>query len=259
MMNSGYSLSDIAAATGNGAGRNCNDGGFGWGGEWLLWIIVIFALFGGWGNGFGGFGGNGGGFNSPAGQGFATRTDIDAALSTQAIENGINGIGAQLCNGFAGVNSNISNLGYQLQQCCCDTQRAVDGVNYNLAAQTNILQNTVNNNGNAIQQALCSGFRDIIDSQNAGTQRIVDLITQDKIASLQSENQTLKFAASQANQNAVLQAAMDANTAEIIRRTGSDCPIPAYVVPNPNCCYGNPLGVGYYGNYNNGCGCNSCC
>ena len=135
----------------------------------------------------------------------------------------------------------------------------MDGVNYNLAAQTNILQNTVNNNGNAIQQALCSGFRDIIDSQNAGTQRIVDLITQDKIASLQSENQTLKFAASQANQNAVLQAAMDADTAEIIRRTGSDCPIPAYVVPNPNCCYGNPLGVGYYGNYNNGCGCNSCC
>ena len=117
MMNSGYSLSDIAAATGNGAGRNCNDGGFGWGGEWLLWIIVIFALFGGWGNGFGGFGGNGGGFNSPAGQGFATRTDIDAALSTQAIENGINGIGTQLCNGFAGVNSAIANLGYQTQQC----------------------------------------------------------------------------------------------------------------------------------------------
>ena len=259
MMNSGYSLSDIAAATGNGAGRNCNDGGFGWGGEWLLWIIVIFALFGGWGNGFGGFGGNGGGFNSPAGQGFATRADIDAALSTQGIESGITGIGTQLCNGFAGVNSAIANLGYQTQQCCCDTQRAVDGVNYNLAAQTNILQNTVNNNGNAIQQALCSGFRDVIDSQNAGTQRIVDLITQDKIASLQSENQTLKFAASQANQNAVFRAAMDANTAEIIRRTGSDCPIPAYVVPNPNCCYGNPLGVGYYGNYNNGCGCNSCC
>ena len=38
---------------------------------------------------------------------------------------------------------------------------------------------------------------------------------------------------------------------------------PAYVVPNPNCCYGNPLGVGYagygYNAFNNGCGCNSGC
>ena len=71
---------------------------------------------------------------------------------------------------------------------------------------------------------------------------------------MQSENQALKLAASQANQNAVLQAAMDANTAEIIRRTGHDCPVAAYVVPNPNCCYGNPAGVGYNNGYS-GCGC----
>ena len=115
MMNSGYSLSDIAAVTGS-ENRNCNDGfgGDGWG--WI-WLLLIFAIFGGWGNGFGGFGGNGGGFNTPAAQGYATRSDIDAALSTQGIENGINGIGTQLCNGFAGVNSAIANLGYQTQQC----------------------------------------------------------------------------------------------------------------------------------------------
>lgn len=246
MMNSGYSLSDIAAATGNGAGRNCNDGGFGWGGEWLLWIIVIFALFGGWGNGFGGFGGNGGGFNSPAGQGFATRTDIDAALSTQAIENGINGIGTQLCNGFAGVNSNISNLGYQLQQCCCDTRAAIADVNYNLAAQTNILQNTVNNNGTAIQQALNNGFRDVIDAQNAGTQRIVDMITQDKIQTLQTDLQSAQLQLSNAAQTN--------NIVNALRPT----PVPSYPVMSPYTSIINPTGFTF--GVNNGCGCgyNAC-
>ena len=125
-----------------------------------------------------------------------------------------------------------------------------------MAQNTCALQNTMNNN-----------TRDIIDNQNAGTRAILDYLCQDKIQTLQNENQSLRLAASQANQNAVLQAAMDANTAEIIRRTGNDCPVPAYVVPNPNCCYGNPLGVGYgigsYGfngfGFNNGCGCNNNC
>lgn len=122
-----------------------------------------------------------------------------------------------------------------------------------MATQANALQNTMNNN-----------TRDIIDNQNASTRAILDYLCQDKIQTLQSENQSLRLAASQADQNAVLRAAMDANTAEIIRRTGNDCPIPAYVVPNPNCCYGNPLGVGYagygygYNGFNSGCGCNSC-
>ena len=122
-----------------------------------------------------------------------------------------------------------------------------------MATQSNALQNTMNNN-----------TRDILESQNASTRAILDYLCQDKIQTLQSENQSLRLAASQADQNAVLRAAMDANTAEIIRRTGNDCPIPAYVVPNPNCCYGNPLGVGYagygygYNGFNSGCGCNSC-
>ena len=97
----------------------------------------------------------------------------------------------------------------------------------------------------------CETRQAIADS----TRSILDFLTQDKIATLTAENQNLKFAASQANQNAVLMAAMDANTANIIRRTGNDCPIPAYVVPNPNCCY-NPFGFGAtYGNGGCGCGC----
>jgi hypothetical protein len=99
---------------------------------------------------------------------------------------------------------------------------------------------------------MCNNTRDLIDNQNANTRQIMDFLVQDKISALQTENQSLKFAASQAAQNAFITANQEAQTAELIRRLGRDCPIPAYVVPNPNCCYGNPVGIGYN---NGGCGC----
>ena len=211
-MDTNYSLSDIAAATGG----NRNNDGFGDGNGW--WII-LFLLICGWGGyGFGG-GYNGGGTNSPGFQGFATRSDIDAALATQGIENGITGIGTQLCNGFAGVNSAIANLGYQNQQCCCDLKQAIGDVNYNMAAQTNILQNTVNN-----------GFRDVIEAQNAGTQRIIDTITQDKIQSLQTELQS-----------AQLQLSNQAQTTNIINAL-RPTPTPSYPVMSPYTSIINPTG-----------------
>lgn len=216
-MTDGLTASDVAVLTGNNGRNNA-----GWGGDGCWWIILflIFGMFG-WGGYGNGWGGNGGA-NSPAFQGYATRADIDAALSTQGIESGIQNISTQLCNGFAGVNSNISNLGYQLQDCCCQTQRAVDGVNYNMAMQTNTLQ-----------QALCSGFRDVIDSQNAGTQRIIDTITQDKIQSLQTELQS-----------AQLQLANVSQTNNIIN-TLRPTPVPAYITCSPyQAAYG----------YGNGCG-----
>lgn len=270
----GYSLADIAAATGN--NRN-NDGwgGDGWG-MWI-WVILIFAIFGGWGNGFGGFGGNG------AVQGALTRGELCQDMNFQSMENGIRGIQQGLCDGFYAQNAALGNLGMQVMQgfhgvdnavcalgnamqqgfnttnvallqgqnalqsqvsdCCCATQRAIDGVNYNMATNTCNVLNTMNAN-----------TRDIIDSQNAGTRAILDYLCQDKISTLQQENQTLRLAASQANQNAVIGAMIDASTAQIIRRTGNDCPVPAYVVPNPNCCYGN-YGFPYQGNDCSGCGC----
>lgn len=262
----GYSLSDIAAVSGN--NRN-NDGwgGDGWG-MWI-WVILIFAIFGGWGNGFGGFGNGGAGV-----QGALTRGELCQDMNFQSLENATRGIQQGLCdgfyaqntaimNGFHGVDNAICNLGFTTQQgfnatqvammqgqnalqaqiagCCCDTQRAIDGVNYNMATNTCNVLNTMNTN-----------TRDIIDSQNAGTRAILDYLCQDKISTLQQENQSLRLAASQANQNSVIGAMINASEANIIRRTGNDCPIPAYVVPNPNCCYNQ---YGYpYGN-NNSCGC----
>ena len=235
------SPADMAAVMGT--NNRGNDAFGGYGADMIIWLIVIAAIFNG-GFGFGGWGGNGG-FNSPAGQGALTRTDIDAALSTQGIENGITGIGTQLCNGFNSVNSNIAGLGSQLATCCCDIRQSVSDVNYNLAAQTNILQNTVNNNGTAIQQALNSGFRDVIDAQNAGTQRIVDLFTQDKIQSLQTELQSAQLQLSNAAQTN--------NIVNALRPT----PVPAYLTCSPYQTIVNPTGFAF-GVSGNGCGYNAC-
>lgn len=227
-MDTNYSLADIAAATGG----NRNNDGFGDGNGWWIILFLLFGMFGWGGYGFGG-GYNGGGTNTPGFQGFATRSDIDAALATQGIESGITGIGTQLCNGFAGVNSAIANLGYQNQQCCCDLKQAVGDVNYNMAAQTNILQNTVNN-----------GFRDVIEAQNAGTQRIIDTITQDKIQSLQTELQS-----------AQLQLSNQAQTTNIINAL-RPTPTPSYSVMSPYTSIINPTGFTFGVNgCNTGCGC----
>ena len=229
------SPADMAAVMGT--NNRGNDAFGGYGADIIIWLIVIAAIFNG-GFGFGGWGGNGG-FNSPAGQGALTRTDIDAALSTKGIESGITGISTQLCNGF-------NSLSAQLADCCCSTKSAVADVNYNLAAQTNILQNTVNNNGNAIQQALNSGFRDVIDAQNAGTQRIVDMITQDKIQSLQTDLQS-----------AQLQLSNQAQTNNIINAL-RPTPTPSYPVMSPYTSIINPTGFAF--GVSNGCGCgyNAC-
>ena len=234
-------------ATGYMAGQDSGGGnGGGWGGFGEgIWAVVIIALLFGR-NGIGGFGGFGGG----GGDG------VSAGFAWQGIDSGIRGIQQGLCDGFYAVNTGMLNgfhgvdravcdLGYAMKDCCCQTQRAIDGVNYNMAKGFCDIGNVIN-----------MQTRDIIDNQNANYRGIMDFMVQTKIDALQSENETLRLKVSQADQNAVIRAAIDASTAEIIRRTGNECPVPAYVVPNPNCCYGNPLGVGYNGTaYNTGCGC----
>jgi hypothetical protein len=246
--------SDFSLGYALGQDSGGNNGGFGFGGDgWggLLGLIVVASLFG-WG-GMGGWGGGFGGFGGGAGlQGMATRADINEGFALNNITGGITAIQQGICdstyalnnaitNGFHGVDNAVCSLSHQLSDCCCATQRAIDGVNYNMATNFSNLNNT-----------LCGLGRDIIDNQNANTRSIMDFLVNDKISTLTAENQALKFAASQANQNAFITANQEAQTAEIIRRLGRDCPVPAYVVPNPNCCYGNPTGVGYG---NSGCGC----
>ena len=273
MDNGGLSVADALALSRN--SNCCNDGNNGmWGGDGF-WVIFLFFLLacGGWNNN-GGWGGNAG-TNGSGFQGWATRADINDGFALNNIQSGINGITQGICDstyalnntitngisnvqmalvqGLNGVNSQLSSLGYQMQDCCCQTQRAIDGVNYNMSQSFCNLQNAMNNN-----------VRDIIDNQNAGTQAIMSYLQQKENADLRAENQALRFQASQSEQNAFITANQSAQTAELIRRLGADCPVPAYVVPNPNCCYGNPIGVGYgHNGYSyNGCGCsnnNGCC
>lgn len=243
-----------------------NNGNNGFGGDWGAWIVffLIFAMFG-----WGGFGGWGGGFGGNGANGALTRADLCQDMNFQSVENGIRGIQQGICDstyalnnsiqqgfantnmgmmqGFNGVQSQMANLGFQLQDCCCQTQRAIDGVNYNMATNTCAITNQMNTN-----------TRDIIDSQNAGTRAILDYLCQEKISDLQQENQTLKLAASQAEQNNFIAANQSAQTAELIRRLGADCPTPAYVVQPPqpvtfptNCC--GQFNGGGWGN-----GCNQC-
>jgi hypothetical protein len=199
-----YSLSDIAAVSGN---RN-NNGMFG--GDWSAWIILflLFGLFGNNGWGGGGFGGNTG-F-----QGYATRADVNEGFALNGLQTGITAIQQGLCDSTYALTSKISD-------CCCQTQRSIDGVNFNLAKGFCDLGNVVNNS-----------TRDILENQNGNTRAILDFLTQDKIATLTAENQALRFQASQTAQNAFIAANQEAQTAELIRRI-SPMPVPAYTVPAP--------------------------
>lgn len=252
MFNTGNcpSVPIVANLDGNN-GNNWNDG------SWLWLLIVVFAIFGGWGNGFGGFGGANGGVGS----------EIQRGFDNQAVVSKLDGISNGLCDGFYamnnsmltglnGINTNIMQTGYGIQQavnadtvanmqntnalqsqlanCCCETREAIQGINYNLATNTCALQNTMNNN-----------TRDIIDSQQAGTRAILDFLTNDKIATLQAENNDLRRAASQDRQNALLTTTMAAQTNQIIDAV-RPTPVPSFPASN------------LYG-YAYGCGCNTGC
>lgn len=233
---------------------NGNNNGWGTDGSWLWFLIVVFAIFGGWGNGFGGFGG---GANGGVG------SEIQRGFDNQAVVSKLDGITNRLCDGFYavqngmnGINTNILQTGFGIQQAinadavanmqntnalqsqlansCCETREAIQGVNYNMATNTCALQNTMNSN-----------TRDIIDSQQAGTRAILDYLCNEKISSLQAENNDLRRAVSQDRQNELLTTQMAAQTQQIINAVNPPA-IPAYVVPNPNA-------------YAYGCGCNTGC
>ena len=120
-------------------------------------------------------------------------------------------------------------LATQLANCCRETREAIQGVNYNLATQACDTRNTIQNS-----------TRDIIDNQTSGINAIMGKLSQmeynglnDKYQAALAENQALKFQASQTAQNAFITANQEAQTAELLRRLGRDCPVPAYWVNPP--------------------------
>lgn len=236
---SGLTASDVALLS----GRNGNNDGFGDNGSWWVIIFLIFAFMG-WGRNGNGFGGGNGyvADNYILASDFATiqrqLSDGFGDLTAQSryIQNGLcdgfYAMNTSLLNGFAGTNNAIMTNGYetrnainnvssQLADCCCKTQSAIQGVNYNLATNTCNLQNTMNMN-----------TRDIVDTVNANYRALHDEIVANRIedknaqiAAQQNEINALRLSASQSAQNAYLLSEL------------KPCPSPSYIVPNPNCCY----------------------
>lgn len=245
-----------------------NNGGFGGnGGWWWIWIILIFFCWGGWGGN--GFGNRGGEASQLASQ---LNTDANTSLLMQAIngnkeaisnlsntlncdinsvQNALNTInasvsqiacdtkltGAQVINAIQSGNASLAS---QLASCCCDVRNAITTQGYEsqlaIVNQTNTLTNNANTQFNIL------GAK--IDAQ---TQIINDKFCQLEMREMQSKIDTLR------SEKAALEAAAltQAQTANIVSQLKTPCPTPAYVVPNPNCCYG---AYGAFG-YNDGCGC----
>lgn len=233
-------------------GGNGFGSGFGWGGDFGSWIILflLFGMFGGWGNngyGRGNAGSYGGWFNSPGTQGFATRSDINEGFALNGLQNGQTSIKDAVTNGFHGVDTAVCQLGYNTQQgfntlasqlasCCCETQSAIQGTRYDIATSAAATQNTIQN-----------ATRDLMENSNANSRAILQALNDNYVRTLERENSDLRMNALISNSNAVNQAARDAQTAELLRRTGHDCPTAAYVVQPPTPVtfpnYCNPCGT----------------
>ena len=124
-----YSLSDIRAAT-----DHERDEGFG-GGAW--WIIILFLFMFGMG-GLGGFGGQNGALTrAEMQQGFDT-AEVTRKLDglSYGLSDGFYAQNTTLLNGFAGVTAAVENPRFAAQQCCCETNRNIDGVRYDAQKNT---------------------------------------------------------------------------------------------------------------------------
>lgn len=253
----GYTLADIAAATGN--GNNNNDGfGFNGDGAWVLLLFIILLAGGNWGNG--GFGGGSGGGN-------AVVADVQRGFDQSALINGLSGITAAVNTGFSNaevsrcnsqanilqtLNNNQANLSTQLntiamnqQNCCCENRAGLADLKYTIATEAC-----------ADRTSVTDALRDVIASNTANTQAILDKLCQQEIDSLKAQNQQLQMqsylanlAASQNAQTGQLLADNAAQTATL-RQALNPTPIPAYVVNNPNGCNCNTGCCGGNGFYN---------
>lgn len=216
------------------AGQDGNNNGGGmFGGSDGWWGIILLALLFGWGGNRGGIGGFGGGGGGSYGAPWATQADVRAAVDQQTLISKLDqqtygladstyALNNAITTGFYGVDKGLCSLGNQLASCCCETQRAIDGVNYNMAKGFCDLGNVIN-----------MQTRDIIDNQNANYRGLMDFLVTEKLASKDARISELTNQLSQSNQNAVIGARIDAAVAEVLRRTGNDCPTAAYLVQPP--------------------------
>ena len=185
MDNGTLSASDVALLSGNGNGN--------WGDSSFMWVLALLVLAGGGFNGFG-FGSNG---YQPQ---YATQDFVQNGFNFNDLQDQNRDIITAITSGTAQAvaatnqakydNINVakdiqSALGMQLSdirtnqvtalanqnQCCCETLRAIDGVNYNNAMNTAAIN----------------------ENTTAQTQKILDAITGNRMADMQNQINELQL------------------------------------------------------------------
>lgn len=200
-----------------------NGGGFGNWGDGSFWIIILF-LFAFMGNGWNGNGGN-----------TYVANDIQRGFDQQSVMSGIAGINNALataevsrCNSQANILETLNNMAANFQNCCCDNRVQLADLKYTIASEAC-----------ADRQSVNDALRDVIASNTANTQAILDKMCQQEIDALKTQNEQLR---TQINL-AALNASQTAQTAQIVADNGLQTqqlintlrptPIPAYTVANP--------------------------
>ena len=232
-----------------GGGNN----GFGNGDSWA-WIILLLLLAGnnGWG---GGFGGGSGEIYPWMNQANLTSNGFQNQLMNDnitEIRSGVSNLSTQLCNGFASIEQganarqmanmqSIFGLQSQFADCCCENRLGLANLGADIAREAC-----------ADRQAVNDGVRDILASQSAGVQRILDQMCSDKIdakneriADLERQLTMANLAASQNAQTSRILADNAAQTVALEQYL-NPVPVPAYIVQNPNCCSQNTCGCGTF-------------
>lgn len=213
----GLSIADAMALA-----SNKNEGGLFEGNS--AWVFFLFFLLA-WGGGGSFFGGGAG---NAVREGELTRAELYNGLGQQDSfmnqanimrelssfeRDAANNWGAMKYDNLIGVNNimtQMANNAAAQAQCCCETNRNIDAVRYENAKNTcDITHNAQLNT------------RDILESQNAGFQRILDFLTTDKIDSLRSELQS-----------AQLQLGNMSQTTNLINSL-RPYPTPAYITASP--------------------------
>ena len=140
MDTTGYSLADIAAATGG----SRNDGGFGFGGDGAWWIIILFLfVFCGWGGNWSGNNGGGG----TAMQGALTRGDLCMDMNFAELKSTAMNTADAVALGFSELNSTICHQQY-------DTAQQLNAMNIANMQNANAANVVALQNANAIQAQL---------------------------------------------------------------------------------------------------------
>lgn len=247
---------DSSFAEGYAIGRDSNNnngynnGMFGGDWSWFLIILLIFG-WGGFGNGFG----NNGGFMNGA----LTRGELCQDMNFNDLQSAVRGISNGICDSTFALNNTMTNGFANVQQTLC---QCCNGINTSILTSSNETQRGITDLGFRLQDCCCQLSRgqeriicenatntaNIIQAGNANTQRILDYLCNEKISALQAENSLLTAQLSQ-----------NAQTSNIINTlTDRLQPVakPAYLTCSP---YESSYGFGYgrngYGNNSCGCGC----